>query len=771
MLELININKTYGKNVNALKNINLKFNSKEFVAIIGPSGCGKTTLLNIIGGLDGYNSGDLKIEHTSTASYREKDWDYYRGNEIGFVFQNYHLLSHLTVYENVKLALTMQSKKDKAKILDALNQVGLKSHLHKYPHQLSGGECQRVAIARAIVNNPRIILADEPTGALDSKTSLQVMEILKTLAKDHLVIMVTHNEVLAHQYASRIIALKDGEVISDSNPTEINQDIKPIKRKKTSLSLMSAILLSFRHLLNKKIKTTAMIIAGSIGIIGLCLVLIFANIVNNYMVNLQKNTLANSPITIRSTVNNEDPYKEVPNYKLYPEDDIINVTNLYTSYYNHVNKFDEQFLNYLEALDSSLYNIIDYKTGLNLKILTIMNNNYKKVSTSRFTEMSDDIAYLETQYDVLAGKLPTEVGEIAILVDRYNNIDVSVLDSLGIDYQNKKTYTFSEMMQKEYRVILNDDAYLRNSNGTYINLFNYSSQLESLYNKSELVLKISGIIRISPRAVTNLYDNGILYSRKLTEYVVNNANESMIVKEQKQYGLTKDMLTGQPFEDYESIYSKTTKEYQYEVWLGELCAHPVINTIRIYTDTFRNRVVINDYLEAYNTNQPDDAKIRYSDYMGDITREFDVFINVLTNILVAFAAIALIVSTIMVAIITYISVIERTKEIGILRSLGARKVDIGLLFIIETALIGLISGVIGVGGGVTLLKPIINIITKVLKENNVTTFDLSLLNLNQFNKSYLLLIILGSVVLMMLAGLIPALIAAHKKPVKAIKDE
>jgi putative ABC transport system permease protein len=776
MLKLSNITKEYGVGSNkfkALNNINVSFRNSEFVCIVGPSGGGKSTLLNIVGGLDKYSNGDLFINQSSTVHYKESDWDNYRNNSIGFVFQNYNLIPHLTVYDNIILSLSLSRfnrKQRKEKVMNVLDKVGLKSKCKEYPRNLSGGEMQRVAIARAIITDPSIILADEPTGALDSETSMQIMKILKELSKDKLVIMVTHNEKIATLFGTRLIRLIDGKIIEDSNPYQDEKDFRPISKKKASMSIFTAIKFSYKNLITKRFKTILTTMAGSVGIIGVCLVLIFSNIVNVYMEDIQKATLSNYPITIRSTTEETDPLYEDKSFPSFPEGNTINVTNQYRSYYGHVNIFNEAFTSYIKELDPSLYNVVDYKTGIDLKLVTIMDEKYQRVYPYRFTEMSEDVDYLRTQYDVLYGHLPTSKNEIVLLVDRYNNVDVSVLEYLGIDYKNIEKYTFEEISAKEYRLISNNDFYLKNDEGTY-RTYRYATELESLYNNSKDTLKISGIIRVSKNATTNLYDNGILYSSELTDYVVQEALKSDIVIDQKKFGLTKDITTGLPFVDEENIYSKITKEYQYETQLADFGAVAKISTIRIFTDKFKSRVQINEYLEAYNQSLGNEDKILYYDYMGNITLEFELFISVLTKVLIVFAAVSLFVSTIMIGIITYISVMERIKEIGILRSLGARRIDVALIFNTETSLIGFASGVIGVISGVLLLKPIIRLITKVLKNNNVTTFDLSKLNINQFDSWYLILLVIGSVFLTIIAGLFPAIIAAYKSPVEAIKTE
>lgn len=768
MLELNNISKEYDKRL-VLKDVNLSFSKNNFVCIVGPSGCGKTTLLNIIGGLDLANGGHVIYNKKEINKFSEKQLDSYRNLNIGFIFQNYNLINNLTVYENVEMPLLLLGLSKKArriKIHNILKKLGIEIYKNKKPLQLSGGEQQRVAIARALVNDPNIILADEPTGALDSKTALEIMDLIKAISTNKLVIMVTHNERLATTYADRIINMQDGKILSDKELNQDKKDTHQLKEtKKFKGLLLRGIKISLRNLQTKKIRSLLTILAGSIGIMGLSLVLFFSNIINNYITDIQKNTLSNYPITIYSVVDNTNPYEENPNYEAYPDDGIINVVNDMASYYGHVNRFDENFLNYLGKMDTSWYNLIDYKTGVDLKIITQKAGTYMKVNQYRFTEMSDDVDYLKTQYELIAGDFPEDKTDLMLVVDRYNNIDAAILSYLGIEYEGISNYTFDELNAKEYKLILNDDYYQK-INGLYVS--SSYSNYQNLYENSDITLRIKGIIRPAKGGNISLYSSGVLYSSKLTDFVVSSANESDIVKEQKGYGLTKDVRTGLPFVDYISVFSRTTKEYQYESWLGELSAHPEISTIKIYTDTFNKRVQINNYLQAYNNG---DDNIEYYDYMGDITNEFNTFILILTRVLIVFSSIALLVASIMTGVIMYVSVVERTKEIGIFRSVGFRRIDISNIFNLETGLMGFVSGIIGVISSVILLKPIITFISKILQENNVQTFDLSLLDLNKFRIEHLLIVVFGSVLLSIISGLIPALIAAHKDPVKALRSE
>ncbi|MDD3191219.1 MAG: ATP-binding cassette domain-containing protein [Bacilli bacterium] len=774
MIQLENISKIYQTKevrTNALQRITIAFPSRGLVAITGASGSGKTTLLNIVGGLDRYTEGKMVLHGQDSTDFTNKDWDQYRGNEIGFIFQQYNLISHLTVYENIEIPLLLAGVKKqerKKRIATTLHQLKMSEQSNKYPHALSSGQMQRIAIARALVKNPTIILADEPTGALDSKTAREVVQILKELAKNRLVLMVTHHDPLANEFADRVITMQDGLIIKDSNPLVEKESEQP-KADKIKMSLFSALKWSFKNTLTKIMRSLLVMLGGSIGIMGVLLVLSISNGVNKYIIDIQKATLFDQPITIRSTVDNMDPNAVTEEYELYPDEDIIHVVREMQSYYGHVNRFQGHFLDYLEDLPSSYYNVIDYRTNLDMKILTRTEGIVRKVSTSRFYQLSENEAFLASQYEVLAGDFPAAKEDIVLLVDKRNAIDASVLYYLGIDQEDIATYTFSEMMDKEYKVIKNNEYYYKNVEDNYA--YYSSGSYETLYNNATLTLKISGIIRTKQTATMNIYDNGILYSKQLSDYLIADANASAIGQDQLAHGLNKNVITGLPFEDSTSVTGTITKEYLYEAMLGDLGLVEEINMIRIYTDRFDNRVYINEYLQNYNTDFSDENKILYYDYMGNFAREFDAFAQVLTKVLIIFAAISLLVSSIMIGIITFVSVMERQKEIGILRSLGAKRIDIATVFHAQTAILGAGSGLAGLIFGVSFIRPIISLITKMMQASNITTFDLSTMQIIGYEWYYFVLLFLASTGLSVLSGSIPATIAAFKNPVDAIKSE
>lgn len=771
MIELKNINKKYITSkieTLALKNINLKFNDFEFVSILGPSGCGKTTLLNIIGGLDKYSSGELIIDGVNTKDYKEKDWDFYRNQNVGFVFQNFNLIPHLSILKNVEMSLTLSGVSSllrEKKAREALEKVNLSHLANKLPKYLSGGEKQRASIARAIVNNPKIILADEPTGALDSKNSYQIMELLKEISKEHLVVMVTHNQELANTYSTRIINLLDGEVVSDEENREIENSKKEIKTKAkhTKMPFFTAISLSFKNLKLKWARTLLTILAGSIGIIGVALVIAVANGVNHYIDDVQRVALGNYPITVSSSVKSTPTTSIYKDLEEYPNSEKINVSKGEYQY-SHINTIEDEFFDYFKKLDKSLYSWVNYNTSIKMNMIVKNNENYEKVYTSYLDEMTEDLDIVNENYEVLKGKLPTEKDEIAVVVDSYNCINATILYYMGIDYE-RDSFTFDEILSQEFKLLTNDDLYVKIDEKYYIK---GSAYYEELYNNNGLTLKVVGIIRAKKNATTEAYQEGFLYTKALTDYIYESNMNSEIVKEQLEYGLEKNVFTNKKFEDSVGISSTQTAEYLYENQLKELGVLKEVNRFYIYTTSFEDRLVIEDYIDAYS-NENSNINISYSDYMKRITQEFSTFVEILSKVLIIFAFISLLVSSIMIGIISYISVLERRKEIGILRSIGARRIDVSRIFVAETMLIGLASGVLGIIGAYFLSEPISKIVKNIIKENASVTTGLSTFKIVQFEPTYIVLIIIGSIILTVIAGLLPTIYASFQKPIKALQ--
>jgi putative ABC transport system permease protein len=824
MLKLINITKDYpfgGGKVEALKGISLEFRKSEFVAILGPSGCGKTTLLNIIGGLDRYTSGDLIIRGKSTKLFRDHDWDSYRNHSIGFVFQTYNLIPHQNVLGNVELALTLSGisrAERKARAIAALESVGLGDQIYKKPNQLSGGQMQRVAIARALVNNPDIILADEPTGAIDSETSLQIMEILKEISKDRLVIMVTHNPELATRYATRIINLLDGLVTSDSKPLrpeeleEVKKEEKKKKarKEKTSMSFITAFGLSLKNLLTKKIRTLITAFAGSIGIIGIALVASVANGFQNYIDKMQSDTLSGFPLEIARKATDYEALLEMrpsrSDAEEYPDEEKVYVNKIKDvfdkiSISNDIT--DEYINNVIEKIDPTLYNSIVYEYGTALNVFKEYNINgqdyYLKVPLMNWSPIpkahsDEEYSFFESQYDVIGGRLPEGKEELVLVVNKYNQISDFVFESLGIAAEDRESFDFDELIGTKYKLLLNDAIYSYNDEAgrfasKIIKIQNIEFVSEETYNTKgpdAIELEIVGIVRANEITEIGALDGAIGYTVDLIDYVLERNENSEIVSWMHENELL-DPLTGG---EYIDTTDKTAEDQREEdrARYGAL-KKPVI--IKIFPVDFAAKEKIKAYLDEYNENkkaeaiaeyyrelgiteaeateeQKETAKrighaagVYYTDLMGVMESSLNTLIDAISIVLIVFTSISLVVSSIMIGIITYISVLERTKEIGILRSIGARKKDIARVFNAEAIIIGLLAGTIGITITLISLIPI----NQLLKRLS------SIPNLAILAPQTAIALIIISIFLTFIAGLIPSGLAAKRDPVIALRTE
>lgn len=788
MLELKGIKKSYrvGENIQeVLKGIDIKFRKNEFTSILGPSGCGKTTLLNIIGGLDKYDAGDLVIEGISTREYSDRDWDSYRNYRVGFIFQSYNLIAHQSVLSNVEIALTLSgvSKGERRKrAIEALNKVGLSEHINKRPNQLSGGQMQRVAIARALVNNPEIILADEPTGALDSKTSIQIMEILKEIANDKLVIMVTHNPDLAHEYSNRIIELKDGIIINDSNPyVEAKEEKIERKITRTSMSLLTSLALSFNNLLTKKGRTILTAFAGSIGIIGISLILSLSNGVNEYTHQLERESLADYPLTFErvnydllgslALAFNEDSDIKCEENKICSKDDIVK-ESVYSSEKGLLRRNNlKEFKKFIEGNDD-FKNYTDHITYNYALDLQVYNKDYTKVDPSEFVLNSEsifnEIGVKESNYKVLAGKLPENYNEIVLVVAKDGVVNDSVLYALGIknrediasNLENIKkdekyrvkssSYSYDDILNRTYKLILNTDYY-KEENGKFID---YSSDSEYMKEKIDngLELKIVGVL-----TQDESYSSYIGYKHELILHIVEEINKTSIFERQVA-NKEINVLTGEHFDGLTSSYESLAAE----LGIYEL-DDP--SSIDVYPKDYDSKQKIVDLIKEYNDKNEkenrDDLVINYSDLMKSLLNSVTKIVDIISYVLIGFVAISLIVSSIMIAIITYISVLERTKEIGILRAIGASKKDITRVFMAETIIEGAIAGILGIVIAL-LISATINLIVKALADiNKIASMPFM---------SAIVLIGL-SILLNVIAGRIPSKMAAKKDPVEALRTE
>lgn len=768
MIELKNISKSYTTGTftqKALNKFSVSFRKHEFVAILGPSGSGKSTLLNILGGLDKYDSGDVIINGKSTKNFKDTDWDSYRNKCIGFVFQNYNLISHISILANVEMSMTLNgvsAKERKRKAIEVLDKVGLKDHMHKKPNELSGGQMQRVAIARALVNDPEIILADEPTGALDSVTSVQIMDLIREISKDKLVVMVTHNDKLAYTYASRIIELEDGELRSDSNPFEAKDKKDKFSIKKTSMSFLTALNLSFNNIKTKKGRTILTAFASSIGIIGIALILSLSNGFQKQIDKFEAETLSSLPIMISQssmTMDKEsmDQMQDMSNNKydfptekkLYPYESVIeNMT--------HVNKFTDSFMESIDNLDENLIAGISYTRTTALNILVKNNNTVKPLTRTNTVSALNPLpiprdvknnskTYMEMHYDILEGKLPTKYNELALVVNGNNGISKTVLDMLGID-STMESIDFSSLIGKEYKLILNDDYYLNNNGMYYPNVMN----LNSLYDSENAVtLKITGIIRLSEDSRIGMLSEGLSYTEDLVNYVIDKNKNSKIVLAQKNSD--RNILTG-------AMFASDDDKNQIIGYLGS-DTYPVL--INIYPLNFDSKDKVLNYIDEFNKDKADEDKIIYTDLASTISSLSSGIMDAITSVLIAFSAISLVVSTIMISIITYISVLERTKEIGILRAIGARKKDVSRVFNAETFIIGASSGLLGLLIARILIFPINNLLYKLTDLKGVAVLSIP----------HALLLLTISVLLTMLGGFIPAKMASKKDPVVALRTE
>ena len=768
MLEIKNISKSYVTGTftqKALDNFSLKFRREEFVSILGQSVSGKTTLLNIIGGLDKYDEGDLIINDKSTKSFKEKDWDAYRNNCIGFIFQNYNLITHISILENIEMGMTLSgvgSKEKREKALEALRKVGLEEHAHKKPNQLSGGQMQRVAIARALATDPDIILADEPTGALDSKTSQQIMKLIKEISKDKLVIMVTHNRQLAEEYSTRIVELKDGKLISDSNPIKkVEKDAETFSIRKTAMSFLTALKLSFNNIKTKKGRTALTAFASSIGIIGIALILSLSNGFKIEIDNFEKDSLSEAPIIIsqqsmkldeETILKMQDQHQSAEKYpdskKVYVLDDVMESmthTNVITKeYIDYIKKIDKETVSGISYQKSTGLNIINQsKDGYNLVNNTIMGMSTWTLLPSKMN--NKDSGVVENNYDILAGKIDESEPGLILQLDSRNQIYSSTLKQLGLSGEE---VSFNDILNKELKVIPNDIYY--NQHGEY---FIPNTDYESLYNNEKsITIKVQAIIRGKKEKEVLTSTTGIAYTNALVDLVIKNNKDSAIVKAQqdKDYNI----LTKEPFDETSLTNTKETV-------LGYLGAESVPVAVYIYPNSFESKDSITTYLDKYNEGKEEPDEIRYVDMASMISALSGNIMDAITIVLIAFSSISLVVSSIMIGIITYISVLERTKEIGILRALGARKKDIKRVFNAETFIIGIFSGILGIAIARILIIP-----TNIIIENAS-----QLSNVAKLNPIHAIILITVSVTLTILGGLIPASMASKKNPVEALRTE
>ncbi|API87835.1 sulfate ABC transporter ATP-binding protein [Marinilactibacillus sp. 15R] len=779
MLEVQNIKKYYKvgeTTTKALDGVSVAFRKQEFVAILGPSGSGKTTMLNVIGGLDQYDSGDMIINGKSTKTFKDRDWDAYRNNSIGFVFQNYNLIGHLGIIDNVELGMTLSgvSKDEKREKAErALTRVGLKDHMNKKPTQLSGGQMQRVAIARALANDPDILLCDEPTGALDTETSIQIMDLIKELSNEKLVVMVTHNPELAHNYTDRIIEFEDGKILSDSNPYTEQDQTDQFNLKQTKMTFFTALKLSFNNIRTKKGRTILTSFASSIGIIGIAIVLALSNGFQIQIDQTQSETLAQFPITISSVTTDRSSIEdnEEEEVEEYPDTETVTVEQSDQEQIQHINNIDEEYVDYIENIDPELSNNVGFTRSIGMNLLREVDGEVEPVSfsnagsndsssaitsalststgigVSTFPTQLDDSNgnFLEDNYSLLEGSYPESPTDVVLIVDETNTTNIHALENLGFELESGDELNFEDIVGTTINLVANDDYYTELPTGGFVPNTDY----QSLYdNENNQTITISGILRVKESSTMDLLAPGIAYSNDLTTDIIEQNQNSAIVQAQEDSDI--NVMTGEPVDE-------TTKGSLMTYLGGE----SMPSSIMIYPNNFEDKEEVLNYLDEYNEDLAEDDQIVYQDLAGTMTELTGGLMDAITYVLIAFAAISLITSMIMISIITYTSVIERTKEIGVLKALGARKKDVTRVFDAETCILGVTSGTLGVLIAWLVTFPANYILYQVTDLENVA----------QLNPLHAILLIIISTVLTMLGGHIPARMAAKKDAAIALRSE
>lgn len=782
MLELVDIKRAYnvgGIETKALDGVSVAFRQKEFVAILGSSGSGKTTCLNIIGGLDRYDSGELIIKGKKTADFTDRDWDAYRNNSIGFVFQSYNLIMHLSIVANVELGMTLSgvtAEEKHRKALEVLEKVGLKEHLHKKPNQLSGGQMQRVAIARALANDPEILLCDEPTGALDSNTSIQIMELIKEVAKERLVIMVTHNPELAKSYADRIIRFQDGKIISDSHPHVERPKADEFKLQKTSMSFLTALRLSFNNIRTKKGRTILTAFASSIGIIGIAVILSLSSGFQTQIDNFQRDAMAEFPIIISQSATTVDAesMKNMRKDMTNQDDGSFASTDKVTLYdpadtqITHRNIFTQEYLDYLNKIDPEICSSIGYSRLVSMNMVRKVEDKVIPVTLSSQSSTSgtgqsgaltgsmglssypkqlktEEESYLTKNYDLMAGEYPVKSTDLVLVIDEKNRLDYNILQKLGFDTDGKDSINLSDIVGTEFKIVPNDVYYLPTQAGTYLPGNDYQAMYDS---KDDITVKITGVVRQKEDVVMVLLLPGIAYSDELSEMVIDSAKDSAIVKAQEK-------------SDKNIITNEELTEDSKEAFLAYLGGSATPYVIMVYPYNFDAKDAVTDYLDTYNEGKASKDQVVYTDLADTMSSLTSGIMDGITIVLIAFAGISLVVSLIMISIITYTSVLERTKEIGILRALGARKKDITRVFDAETAILGVFSGILGVILAWLATFPINTILYKMTELTDVAHLQIE----------HAVILVVISTVLTVLGGHIPARMASRKNAIEALRTE
>ena len=793
MLEFRDISKTYhvgGIDTKALDNISVAFREKEFVAILGTSGSGKTTCLNIIGGLDHYDSGDLIIKGKKTSDFKDEDWDAYRNNSIGFVFQSYNLIMHLGIVANVELGMTLSgvSAKEKHKrALEALEQVGLSEHLHKKPNQLSGGQMQRVAIARALANDPEILLCDEPTGALDTVTSKQIMDLIKELAKDRLVIVVTHNPDIAQEYADRIIRFQDGKIISDSHPHQERPKPDRFILKKTSMNFLSALKLSFTNLTTKKGRTFLTALASSIGIIGIAVILSLSTGFQTQIDTFQSDTMSEFPIILSQSAMQLDAAniasiqgkitEKIMGTEEYASFDEVYLYDKAETTIAHKNNFTDEYMSYLGNIDPEICSSIGFTriVGMNMlrdingavvpvtfsSMLSSMGEGMNTSSLSNMANLSsmDEVglssypkqlkegeeSYLVKNYELLSGKYPLSATDLVLVVDSNNRVEINTLKGLGFSTSDVESIRYKDILGTTFKIVSNDDYYVKTEVGSYLPGQDYAAMYAS---PKSITVEIVGIVRQKQDVRIGILGSGIAYSDDLSQMIIDDAVNSEIVKSQQ--------LSAKNVMSMEEMDKETKANF-----LSYLGGSATPFMIMVYPDNFEDKDAVLAYLDAFNNGKEAEDQVIYTDMAETMTDLTGGIMDAVTIVLISFAAISLVVSLIMIGIITYTSVLERTTEIGVLRALGARKKDITRVFDAETFILGVCSGLLGVSIAWILTMPINGLLYRLTELSGVANLQ----------GQHAILLVVISTVLTILGGHIPAKMASRKDAVEALRSE
>lgn len=792
MIVLKNLSRIYKRKQNAedvvaLNNVFLSLPEKGFVTIVGASGSGKTTLLNIIGGLDKPDSGEMIVDGLSTSTFKTRDWDAYRNEKIGFVFQNCYLLPHLNVRDNIAVKLQISSKKidDIDKLIDkALLDVDLIDKKYDKPNTLSGGQKQRVAIARAIVGKPTVILADEPTGALDSKNGKQIMELLKKLSKNHLIVMVTHNKDYAATYSDRIIELCDGEIVSDKENVNVAFKKDAQRLKRVSLPIWTSIKWAFKNLFVKKFSTIAIVIASSLGLAGIGIILSISKGVETAFVQTESDSISKSPVRI-SARGDSQPEQDAQYYIKYTTEQEVFIDLSYYSNRNHVTYMSDRFLNYMNEMPSEYY-YLRYDTSVtNFYLYTQVNETkYKQVSSASnyFYKGVTDLSFVSEQYDCLYGKYPTQDDEVVLVVDAYNRINGNTLSNLGFDvdlsHYSHSSIKFEDICApdgssgKTYQILGNNKYYYYNdTDPEHPHYASRNLDPKIAYENGDRAIHICGILRERRDNYNPLLATGIMYSPQLLQYIRDTAEESDILKLQREKGLDLNVLTGYPYEDTQISSIKYSKEYLLESNIYQFGGKELITDISYFVHQFSQRTLISNYFNEYfQDKEIDFSALVFRDDLKTVTNEFDGAISLITTVLYVFVAISVLISAILNSILTYVSIHQRTNEIGLLRSMGARSVDIGIMIETESFVTGLVGGLLSIGLALLLINPLNNVITNAIYRYKFYLLSTTTFDLGGF-KWWIAPILIGiGIVTSLLSALIPSIIASRKKPARAINE-